>query len=118
MTTETTELDELTAKMESEETVVCYIIIDNLAEMMQYDSEQYRPAAARIDEIIRDWADEYGGILKEYERDKYIFGKVLSRRADRVQVRHSRPSPCSQSGRHKPSPDNINGCVRHRRELP
>lgn len=78
MTTETTELDELTAKMESEETVVCYIIIDNLAEMMQYDSEQYRPAAARIDEIIRDWADEYGGILKEYERDKYIFVTVKS----------------------------------------
>ncbi len=73
MTTETTELDNLTAKMESEETVVCYIMIDNLAEMMQYDSEQYRPAAAKIDEIIRDWADEYGGILKEYERDKYIF---------------------------------------------
>ncbi|MGN1409628.1 MAG: DHH family phosphoesterase [Eubacteriales bacterium] len=73
MTTETTELDALSAKMESEETVVCYIMIDNLAEMMQYDSEQYRPAAARIDEIIRDWADEYGGILKEYERDKYIF---------------------------------------------
>lgn len=78
MTTETTELDELTAKMESEETVVCYIIIDNLSEMMQYDSEQYRPAAARIDEIIRDWADEYGGILKEYERDKYIFVTVKS----------------------------------------
>ena len=73
MTTETTELDALSAKMESEETVVCYIMIDNLAEMMQYDSEQYRPAAAKIDEIIRDWADEYGGILKEYERDKYIF---------------------------------------------
>lgn len=73
MTAETTELDRLSAKMESEETVVCYIIIDNLAEMMQYDSEQYRPAAQKIDEIIRDWADEYGGILKEYERDKYIF---------------------------------------------
>ncbi len=73
MTTEMTELDELHAKMVSEETVVCYIMIDNLAEMMQYDSEQYRPAAAKIDEIIRDWADEYGGILKEYERDKYIF---------------------------------------------
>ena len=73
MTAETTELDRLTEKMEGDEAVVCYIIIDNLAEMMQYDSEQYRPAAAKIDEIIRDWAEEYGGILKEYERDKYIF---------------------------------------------
>ncbi|MGN1346345.1 MAG: DHH family phosphoesterase [Eubacteriales bacterium] len=73
ITTETTELDALTEKMAGDELVVAYIIVDNLGEMMQYDSEQYRPAASKIDEILRDWADEYGGILKEYERDKYIF---------------------------------------------
>lgn len=73
ITTETTELDALTEKMAGDELVVAYIIIDNLGEMMQYDSEQYRPAASQIDEILRDWADEYGGILKEYERDKYLF---------------------------------------------
>lgn len=73
VTTETTELDELYEKIEGDELVVSYIIIDNLNEMMQYDSEQYRPAAAKIDEILREWANEYGGILKEYERDKYLF---------------------------------------------
>lgn len=73
MTSEITELDQMTDKMAGDELVVCYIIIDNLSEMMQYDSEQYRPAAAQIDEVLRDWADEYGGILKEYERDKYLF---------------------------------------------
>ena len=72
-TVETTEVDALTEKMAGDEMVVCYIIIDNLSEMLQYDSEQYRPAAAKIDEILRDWSDEYGGILKEYERDKYLF---------------------------------------------
>jgi len=72
-TVETTEVDALSEKMAGDELVVCYIIIDNLGEMLQYDSEQYRPAAVRIDEILRDWADEYGGILKEYERDKYLF---------------------------------------------
>lgn len=72
-TVETTEVDALTEKMAGDELVVCYIIIDNLSEMLQYDSEQYRPASARIDEILRDWADEYSGILKEYERDKYLF---------------------------------------------
>lgn len=72
-TTETTEVDALHEKIAGDEMVVCYIIIDNLGEMLQYDSEQYRPAAVRIDEILRDWADEYGGILKEYERDKYLF---------------------------------------------
>ena len=73
VTSETTELDALSAKMAGDELVVAYIIIDNLGEMLQYDSEIYRPAASQIDEVIRDWADEYGGILKEYERDKYIF---------------------------------------------
>lgn len=72
-TTETTELDSLHEKASGDEVVVAYIVIDNFSEMMQYDSEQYRPAAARIDEILRDWSDEHGGILKEYERDKYIF---------------------------------------------
>ena len=73
VTTETTDLDALTAKIAGDELVVCHIIIDNLNEMLQYDSELYRPASAKIDEIIRDWAYEYGGILKEYERDKYLF---------------------------------------------
>ena len=73
MTTETTELDALTEKMAGDELIVAYIIIDNLGEMLQYDSEIYRPASSQIDEVLRDWADEYGGILKEYERDKYIF---------------------------------------------
>ena len=73
MTTETTELDALSEKMAGDELIVAYIIIDNLGEMLQYDSEIYRPASSQIDEVLRDWADEYGGILKEYERDKYIF---------------------------------------------
>ena len=73
LTTETTEIDRLTGTMEGDEPAVGYIMIDNLGEMMQYNSEQYRPAAARIDETLRDWADKYNGILKEYERDKYFF---------------------------------------------
>ncbi len=73
MTSETTELEALADKMAGDEAIVCYIMIDNLAEMMQYGSEQYKPASIKSDEVIRAWADEYGGILKEYERDKYIF---------------------------------------------
>lgn len=73
LTTETTELDELRTLRAGDEAVVCYIMIDNLGEMMQYDSEEYRPAAARVDSVLREWADNYNGILKEYERDKYLF---------------------------------------------
>jgi len=71
-TTETTELDAAYEKMAGDEVVVMYIMIDNLNEMMQYDSENYRPAASKIDAVLRDWADEHNCILKEYERDKYI----------------------------------------------
>ena len=53
ITTETTQLDALMEKMAGDELVVAYIMIDNLGEMMQYDSEHYRPAASQIDEILR-----------------------------------------------------------------
>lgn len=71
-TVETTELDAAHEKMAGDEVVVMYIMIDNLNEMMQYDSDNYRPAASKIDTVLRGWADEHNCILKEYERDKYI----------------------------------------------
>ena len=73
MTDEITSEEHLRQRLTDEELAVAYIYVDNFAEMMQYDSENYRIAAARIDEVLRDWAEECGGILKEYERDKYIF---------------------------------------------
>ena len=72
-TTDATDEEALIEKMADEEPVVSYIVIDNFMEMMQYDSEIYRPVTSKIDEILRDWTDETGGILKEYERDKYLF---------------------------------------------
>ncbi len=72
VTTETTEIDSLSRRMTDDALVISYLIIDNLSEMIQYDTEHYRPVAAKIDEILRDWAEEYGAVLKEYERDKYL----------------------------------------------
>lgn len=73
VTTETTGEKRLSRKLADSDLVVMYIYIDNLTEMMQYDSENYRSAASRIDQSLRNWAEECGGILKEYERDKYLF---------------------------------------------
>lgn len=73
MTEEITETERLRHRLADEELAAAYIYVDNFAEMMQYDSENYRLAAAKIDEVLRDWAEECGGILKEYERDKYLF---------------------------------------------
>ncbi len=71
--TETTGEEELARQLSDGELVVMYIYVDNLNEMMQYDSENYRMAATRTDETLRAWAENCGGILKEYERDKYLF---------------------------------------------
>ena len=72
------ELDLIHEKLEDSEPVVAYILIDNLTEMVQYDNESYRPAVAKIDEFLREWAAEAHGVLKEYERDRYLF--VFERR--------------------------------------
>ena len=70
---DTTELLDLKQKMQNEEKVVAYVIVDNLEELLQFEQERYREAAAKIEALLRDWANGVGGILKEYERDKYLF---------------------------------------------
>jgi len=66
------ELELIHEKLENSESCVAYVLIDNLTEMIQYDNEYYRPAVAKIDEILREWAAESKAILKEYERDRYL----------------------------------------------
>ena len=70
---DTTELLQLKQKMSDEEKVVSYVIVDNLEDLLQFEQERYRSAANRVEEYIREWADRVGGLVKEYERDKYMF---------------------------------------------
>ncbi len=59
-------------KMADAECVVGYILIDNLDEILQFVGEQYRFASAQVEEILSDWADSVSGILREYERNKFL----------------------------------------------
>lgn len=70
---ERTEMSQLAKRLADEETVIAYVMIDNLDELMQFVQEKYRSAAAQVEGILKQWADSVGGILKEYERDKFIF---------------------------------------------
>ncbi len=70
---ERTELRRLAARLADEETIIAYVMIDNLDELMQFVQEKYRSASAQVEEILKDWAASVGGILKEYERDKFLF---------------------------------------------
>ena len=68
-----TETVELKRFIRDEEDVAAYIIIDNLEELMQFEQERYRESAAIVEQLLRDWAASVGGILKEYDRDRYLF---------------------------------------------
>lgn len=66
------DLLELKEKTERENPVVAFIAIDNLQELTQFVRANYREVSSRIDQILSDWAAELGGMLREYDRDKYV----------------------------------------------
>ena len=74
-----TELGELAEIHYSETPTVAYIVLDNLEEIAQYVKVSYRSEANQVENLLKDWADSIGGVLREYERDKYIL--FLSRKS-------------------------------------
>ena len=55
-----------------EEPVVAYIVMDSLQELAQYVRVSYRTAVSEIETILKEWAAGFGGLLREYEREKYL----------------------------------------------
>ena len=70
--TDISELAALREEHKNEQPVVVYIRIDNLEEMQQYLKDEYRQVEARTNNVIKQWAAGLGGILREYERNKYL----------------------------------------------
>lgn len=76
------DISELTAikqKRDEEEPIVAYIVIDSLQELAQYIRVSYRTAVNEIESKLKEWAASFGGILREYEREKYLL--VFTREA-------------------------------------
>ncbi|MGM9643396.1 MAG: DHH family phosphoesterase [Eubacteriales bacterium] len=67
-----TEVDLLEKRVNSESPVVAYISVDNREELLRYVQGSYRESAAAIEQILIEWAASLGGLLREYDRDKYI----------------------------------------------
>ncbi len=71
-------LEDVTALFEyfrryiEDRTAVAYIVIDNIEELLQYIQEKFRSAATEVEEILRNWAASMNGVIRSYERDKYI----------------------------------------------
>lgn len=70
--TDCTEYEQLRAIHEAETVAVAYIVIDNLEELLQYVQDTYRSAANAVEDVIKSWIHGMGGVLKLYEKDKYI----------------------------------------------
>ena len=68
-----TETERLYTQIAQSEAVVAYIMVDNLDELLQYEQEKFRTVAVQIESVLREWAEQSEGILKEYERDRYLF---------------------------------------------
>ena len=68
-----TALDNTLTKLADEETQVAYIRADNLEELAQYAKESTRNAANEIETVLREWGEAAGGILTEYQSDRYLF---------------------------------------------
>ena len=58
--------------LQGKECAVGYIVVDNLDELINYEQEDYRNASGKTEQLLRDWATKAGGVLKEYQQDRYI----------------------------------------------
>jgi len=71
---DTTELNELKKKYRDEKISIGKIIIDNYDDLMESMEESVRPQMlAEIEKRVVNWMEFTGGILKKYDRDKYLF---------------------------------------------
>ena len=52
--------------------VLAYIMLDNLQELTQFVRANYRSTANLIEETLAQWVEGMNGMLREYDRDKYL----------------------------------------------
>jgi len=67
-----TELAEITKLHHDKHAVIGYIVIDNLEEIAQYVKVSYQDETRMVGKILGDWASRMGGILREYESNKFM----------------------------------------------
>lgn len=67
-----TELLDIRQRKYNEDPIVAYIVIDSLQEIAQYIRVSYRTAVNEIENRLKEWAASFNGVLREYEREKYL----------------------------------------------
>ncbi len=67
-----TELESISKIYQDEQTAIAYIVLDNLEEIAQYVKSSYQAEASEVGTILKNWSKSMGGMLREYDRNKYI----------------------------------------------
>ncbi len=67
-----TELHRTKLLLDSQDAICAFIVIDNFSEAMQFVQDKSRTAAAVIGSALDRWCVSLGGIIKEYDREKYM----------------------------------------------
>lgn len=67
-----TSLIELQKLLKMKNVVIGYAAIDNAAEVASYLQEHYRSKVAKAYTEVYNWVNDMHGIMREYDRDKYI----------------------------------------------
>lgn len=67
-----TEKQEALRMYADDRAVIAYAIIDNLEELSQFVQDKYTRVTALVEEKLREFAAEARGILRAYDRNKYL----------------------------------------------
>lgn len=67
-----TELYQLYRKYDRENTVIGYVFVDNLDDILQYVQEELQNSSVMVKKILEDWAESMNGLLKAYDRNRYM----------------------------------------------
>lgn len=67
-----TELSSIYIQHRNSITAVGYIVVDNLDEIAQYVKVNYQDEARGVERALKEWAMRMGGVLCEYEKNKFL----------------------------------------------
>ena len=69
-----TESQRLKELYEATRPVVCELVLDNYEEIIKAGGEAGKSSVlAQVDEKINNWVKDTGGLLKKYDRDRYLY---------------------------------------------
>ena len=102
------EFESTKKKFEDSKPVAGVIVIDNLDEMVKNQPERVKnDVRDAVEDKLNQWCEEFGGILRRYDRDRYI---VLFRRQDLDKLKEQKFS-IMQEMHQVESPGGINASI-------